>query len=251
MYSYIYDEFVQSPKFKKELDTIESRLTDLGMSGKVVRLALFRDPSDIIAGEVSRGLSTVVAVGNDETARRVLDVVAEYPGTTFGYIPLGTPTHLARLLGIPDGVEACDVLSGRIVETIDMGVVNGKRFLAGIASAKFDARITVSGFRMRATSPGSLQVRNLAVGFVPSPELVADPRDGKLEAVLEVEERRGWNPFRKRRSGRSVLPFTHMEIDGDAPVTIVADGEEMTSDHFDISVEPKMLKVITGRGRMF
>ncbi|TAK04051.1 hypothetical protein EPO34_02750 [Patescibacteria group bacterium] len=251
MYGYIYDEFVQKPKFQKELADIESRLTDLGLSGKVVRLALFRDPSEIIAGEVSRGLATVVAVGNDETARRVLDVVAEYPGTTFGYIPLGAPTFLARLLGIPEGVEACDVLSGRIVETIDMGVVNGKRFLAGIACAPFRAEISCASFRMRPKKAGSLQVRNLAVGFVPSPEQVADPRDGKLEAVLEVEEPRGWRFFRKPKMGRTVLPFTRMELRDDKPFTIVADGEEMTSDRFDISIEPKMLKVITGRSRMF
>lgn len=251
MYGYIYDETVQKPKYEAELANIESRLTDLGLSGKVVRLALFRDPMEIIAGEVSRGLSTVVAVGNDETARRVLDVVAEYPGTTFGYIPLGSPTHLARLLGIPDGVEACDVLSGRIVETIDMGVVNGKRFLAGISVPEFAAELSCGGFRLRPKKPGVLQVRNLAVGFVPSPEQVADPRDGFLEAVIEVEEPRGWHLLRKPRIGRSVLPFTSMRLSDDKPFTIVTDGEEMTSDRFDISVEPKMLKVITGRGRMF
>lgn len=251
MYGYIYDESVQKPKFEAELANIESRLTDLGMSGKVVRLALFRDPSEIIAGEVSRGLSTVVAVGNDETARRVLDVVAEYPGTTFGYIPLGAPTHLARLLGVPEGVAACDVLSGRIVETIDMGVVNGKRFLAGIAANKFSAELSCGAFRMRPIRPGVLQVRNLAVGFVPSPEQVADPRDGKLELVLEVEGSRGWNPFGKAKVGRTVLPFTELTLHDDKPFTIVADGEEMTADRFDISIEPGMLKVITGRGRMF
>jgi diacylglycerol kinase family enzyme len=250
VYGYIYDEFVQSPKFANELANIESRLTDLGLSGKVVRLALFRDPSEMIEGEVARGLTTVVAVGNDETARRVLDVVRKHD-VVFGYIPLGSPTLLARLLGVPEGVEACDVLSGRIIEQIDLGVVNGKRFLSGLSIAKFDGEIVFDRFRVSTKAAGSLEVRNLAVGDVEGPEDVSDPRDGLLEAVLEVAEPKGWNLFKRTRKGRTVIPFTSMSIQTGHETTLVADGEEMTATQFDVSVEPAMCKVITGRSRMF
>ena len=68
-YYYVYDEFVQDPKFERDLAQIETRLTDLGISGKIARLALFRDPTELIRDEVRKGAKTIVAVGNDVTFR--------------------------------------------------------------------------------------------------------------------------------------------------------------------------------------
>ena len=52
MYFYIYDEFVQNKRFEKELLQIENRLTDLGIAGKVARLALFRDVEETVRDEL-------------------------------------------------------------------------------------------------------------------------------------------------------------------------------------------------------
>ena len=43
MYCYVYDEALQDRRFERELAYIETRLTDLGIAGKIARLALFRD----------------------------------------------------------------------------------------------------------------------------------------------------------------------------------------------------------------
>jgi YegS/Rv2252/BmrU family lipid kinase len=59
--------------------------------------------------------------------------------TPLGIIPGGRGNDLARVLGIPDDPEAAvEVLAGRRTRTIDVGEVNGARFL-GIVSVGFDS----------------------------------------------------------------------------------------------------------------
>ena len=46
MYCYLYDELIHdNKKYEKEVLRIENRLTDLGITGKTSRLALFRNGS--------------------------------------------------------------------------------------------------------------------------------------------------------------------------------------------------------------
>lgn len=248
MYFYIYDDFVQdNKKFEKELLQIENRLTDLDIAGKIARLALFRDPEEMIRDELRRGVTTVIVVGNDQTVRKVLDVVAE-SGVTFGIIPLGTPNVLAKIIGIPEGVAACDVLSARIVETIDIGTINGHRFITGVSIPNFKAELTCEGaYRIIPKVAGLLEVRNL----VPKNEGRSDPRDGLLETVLRVAVPNGWGFLGKKQFGTSFVPAHSFAIRSDKPMKAYADGEEIEGTRFDISVDPVMLKMITGRGRLF
>ncbi len=248
MYGYIYDEFLAEPKYRNELADVESRLTDLGLSGKVVRLALFRDPGEMIRDEVRRGLTTVVAVGNDATAKKVLDAVAD-TGVVFGMIPMGEPQGLARILGIPTGIAACDTLSSRIVETIDSGLVNGRRFIAGVTVPRFKAELICDGYKLSPTGAGSLEIRNLAAVEHPTEGEVGNPRDGLLEVVIRTTESGGW--FKKRKMGKSIIPLQTLEIRSQETMTVLADGEEMHGNRFDITVEPMTFKVITGKTRMF
>jgi len=251
VYCYVYDEFVQDKRFEKELQLIENRLTDLGIAGKVIRLALFRHAEEMIRDEVERGVSTVVAVGNDETVRKVIDVVAD-SGVVFGIIPLGSPNGVAQLIGVPEGLAACDVLSGRIVETIDVGTINGSRFITGISVPKFRAEITCEGkYRMFTTSAGALEILNLSNNDVRAGEGGADPRDGQLDTVIRVGVKKGFWPFRRTRVGQSYLSMNSLAIRSESPIAVYADGVEMTGTRFDIGIEPGRFKVITGKDRKF
>jgi len=242
VYCYVYDEFVSDRRFEKELARIENRLVDLGIAGKVIRLALFRNAEEMIRDEIERGASTVVAVGNDETVRKILDVVAD-SGVVFGLIPLGTPNNFAKLIGVPDGAASCDTLSARIVETVDIGTINGRRFITGVSVPAFKADLTVEDrYRIFATGKGSLEILNLSG---------ADPCDGKLETVIRVGVRRGVWPFARKHVGESVLPLSAMAIRSETPFAVYADGMEMTGTRFDIGVEPHRFRLITGKQRQF
>lgn len=248
MYCYIYDELTQDKRFEKELALIENRLTDLGIAGKIVRMALFRNVQEMVRDEIRRGTKNLIAVGNDETVHKVVDVIS---GTdvVLGIIPLGEPNGLARLLGVPGGVAACDVLSARIVEMIDAGIVNGKRFLTSVSVPNFRSELTCDGaYRVVPDTAGHLEVRNLA-GDATKHERVSDPTDGRLETIIRVGVKRGW--LGRRRVCESVLPLTQLAIRSEKPIAILADGEEMTGTRFDIGIEPSVIRVISGRKRKF
>lgn len=243
MYCYIYDEFIQDKRYERDLLKIENRLTDLDIAGKVLRLALFRNAEEMISDEVRRGVSTVIAVGNDKTVRKVIDAVAD-SGVTFGIIPLGPENTLAKMLGVPEGLAACDVLSARIVESIDVGTINGRRFITGLSCPNFRAELTCEGkFRITPNHSGALEIRNLCESNT------SDPCDGYLEAVLQVTNKIGM--LKRKRIGKSILPAQNLAIRSEKPMAIFADGEELTGTRFDIGIEPNVLRIITGRSRVF
>jgi diacylglycerol kinase family enzyme len=248
MYYYVYDEFVQDPKHERELASIETRLTDLGVSGKIARLALFRDPTELIRDEVRKGAETIVAVGNDVTLRQVIDAVAD-SGVAVGIIPLGKGNNkIADMLGVPIGVAACDVISARIIEEVDIGVVNGLRFLHSLVIDQGNAcRVLCDNkFTLSLNRKGTLEIRNLALAD--DTVRAANPTDGKLEIVIRGGGG-GWF-FRKKHS-TTILPVEEALIQSKKPVILRADGESFQAKEFRVSIIPNRIRLITGRERKF
>jgi diacylglycerol kinase family enzyme len=78
---------------------------------------------------IQQGVECIVAAGGDGTVSAVAAVVAG-TNAVLGVIPLGTLNHFARDLGIPlDPYEAAKVLLRRRVVCVDVGEVNGLRFI--------------------------------------------------------------------------------------------------------------------------
>ncbi len=245
MYCYLYDEYIQENKrYERELLQIENRLTDLGIAGKITRLALFRNAEEMIRDEIERGVTTVVVLGNDETIRKVIDVVAESE-VVLGLIPIGPKNELARMMGIPQGVAACDVLSARRIETIDIGTVNGRKFVTGLTIPNFRAELNCEDrFRITPTARyADLEIRNLAD--------ITNPCDGMFEAVIRAAVKTGWWIFGRSRLKESVFPMKSLAIRSEKPISLFVDGEEMIATRFDIGIEAMMLRVITGKARVF
>jgi YegS/Rv2252/BmrU family lipid kinase len=82
---------------------------------------------------------TPVAAGGDGLIGAIAGALAG-TGATLGVIPAGRGNDFARVLGIPlDDLEgAVEVLNAGNVREVDVGEVNGHRFV-GIASAGFDS----------------------------------------------------------------------------------------------------------------
>lgn len=245
VYLYVYDEFVQGQRYERELALIETRLTDLGIAGKIARLALFRDAGELIRDEVRRGAMTVVAVGNDQTLRKVIDAVAD-PAIVIAIIPLGQGNRIAEILGVPNGVAACDVLSARLVEDLDTGSVNGMRFLHAVTAEGVRPSCRCEGnFTLSPVRNSTLEIRNLAH----SDDLgAANPTDGKLEFVMRTP-RRSW--LLKRGDAITFIPFVHLQLSSQESMTLTIDGEEIKGQEFDIRVLPKQMRIVTGKDRKY
>ncbi|MFH1142158.1 MAG: diacylglycerol kinase family protein [Candidatus Uhrbacteria bacterium] len=245
MYYYIYDDFVQDKKHEKELLKIENRLADLGITGKVARLALFKRADELILDEVKHGVKTVVIVGNDQTLCKVLSAVVE-SGVVFGIIPLGKSNNIAKMMGVPEGADACNVISKRLIEKIDVGKCNGYRFITGIPFPKLKAEMVIDqSYILTPVSGGNVVVRNLGVGEVITNKQVADPKDGQLEVLVDVAGRWG------KKGGQSKVIFKRLAFETKDPITVSFDGHQIRNNKFKILLDRKKLKVIVGKDRMF
>jgi len=247
MYCYVYDDFVQDKKHERELQQIENRITDLGLQGKIIRLALFRNPAQTIKEEVRKGIKTVVAVGTDETVHKVLNAVID-SGAVLAQIPVGEPNVLAQILGVPKGVKACDTLSQRIIEDVDIGTVNNNRFITGVEFPNENAAIRVEDkYNIFPKTKGTIEIRNLTVKEPRSAEEISNPIDGLLDIVIETEKKKGF--FKKQMISK--IPLKEFDIFYNKSIKAIADGTTIEGDRFHCKVESGKLKVVVGKERMF
>lgn len=243
MYCYIYDEYLQDRRYERDLSLIETRLTDLGIAGKIARLALFRDAKELIRDEIRHGASTIVAVGNDRTLRRALDAVGD-TRTVVALLPVGPQGVLAGLLGMPVGVPSCDVLSARIVEELDAGEVNGRRFVQAVDMGEVDVVVKTKAYTITPLKRASVEVRNLAE---PDDAGVQSPVDGRLSLILRIAK---FSIFGSK-TNVSVVPFDELTIACDKMVEISVDGDPLQGKDFVFTIVPKALRVVTGKSRKF
>lgn len=245
MYVYVYDDFLQDKRYERDISLIETRLTDLGITGNVIRLAFFRDAQQVISQEIRKGVKTIVAVGNDATLEKVLNAVEE-TRTVVGYIPITPDNPFAELLGVPQGAAACDILSARLVEDIDMGEVNGHRFLHEATMdgtgcvVSCDERYTLSVKRRAQFSYINLSAELPDVGVV-------SPTDGKLTLVTRLARLALFG--KKQDVGK--VHVANMRVYAPKQVTLQADGKKIIAQEFSFRTLPARLRVITGRERKF
>lgn len=257
MYYYLYDAFLADKKYERVLAAVETRLTDLGISGKIGRLTPFTNAKGLIRDEARHGAQTVVVVGNDETVAEVIDGMSDVK-LTLGFIPIGAPLSIARSLGIPEGEDACDVLSKRVTQKIDLGLVNGRFFLSQVRFAGGNVLLESDG-KFRVTMPAvdcEIIISNLRSEEAPTEEgsgyAAGDPMDGWLDALITPRSG-GFRGMFRRRDERvpSVIPIRRASVTASEPFSAVADGREFTGNALSIEIIPNKLKIITGRERVF
>lgn len=123
MYYYIYDNYLNESKYKGALFKIESRLTDLGINGKIVRLSVLKNLQKNIFDEFNSSIKTIVVIGDDKTLNQSINLTPNLD-KVFGYIPVTNTSKIAKIMGIPTYEDACNVLSTRIIKKIDLGKIN-------------------------------------------------------------------------------------------------------------------------------
>ena len=244
MYGYVFDSFVQDGKFRAETQRIESRLVTLGIQGRQEKMTILKNLVETCQSMIKRGVDTLVVIGNDETVLKVLPLVVEH-NIPLGLIPLGDHQRVSEALGIPMGLQACDVLSRRVMRRIDLGRAGETFFLLDAllpdgSSVTCDETYTVSTH-----VPGStIRILNLL-----DQRPGAVPDDGSLTVVVERQKRGGLWHHEMERSFFSVKKAEvrsarHNEM-------VVLDGQLVHKTPLTISVDPKKLHMIVGRERQF
>lgn len=249
-YAYIYDDFLSDKGFEREVASFETRLNTFDLAGRIGRLALFRSAKDLVEGMVRQGVTTVVVVGNDGTLDKTMWFLPDL-NVTVGYIPLVGPSAVAKLLGIPVGVGSCDVLAARLIETIDMGRIDDRYFLTEVSLPATLASLEIEGqYRVTPVNGGSLAIRNLG-GRTSANMTNADPTDGWLEAVITPQDGEKSSAFWKRQQTQTEthLMLRHGILSSKDPMEAHVDNHAVSGFRFEVSIVPKKLRLITGRGR--
>lgn len=256
MYLYLYDAHLSGKPFQHALVRVETRLTDLGIGGKISRLSPLKNLRELIHDEVGSGVGTVVAVGNDATFLNLVNEAIPYDTLTVGLIPLGVPSLIAQALGIPAGEAACDVIAARRLSRLDVGRANATYFLSGLRVPASHATLELDGQYSVKPNAGSFTVliRNLppdgwgatAVGRR------FNPADGWLEVVIEPSPVGGGLFWRHRRLATpSILPCRRVKISGGKSATVLTDGDRVLKTPVAVDVLPGKLRVIVGKTRAF
>ncbi len=253
MYIYLYDNYLRSRKYDTVMSSIETRLTDFGIAGKIIRLQHLTNAESVIHEEIRRGASTIVIVGNDKTFGSVLSkaAICEIP---FGFIPVGADNSIAEVLGIPIGEDACDILSRRRKIQLDVGWFNNRYFVSRLHIPPSDITVEYDEkFRVSATiGKIELVVCNLQPYIWKSRgqhDIVVHPQDGKLEAFLRPVIGKGI--IKEKYDEPSVFPFEEMIVTSRSPFVVEADGKVSKETKITIKLAKKKIQMIVGRERRF
>ncbi|NUM25936.1 MAG: hypothetical protein HUU49_04990 [Candidatus Buchananbacteria bacterium] len=254
MYLYLYDSFLNEKRYGSLVAKIETRLTDLGVGGKIFRLSPLRNIEELLRDEVKNGIKTVVAVGNDKTVSQVINVAARF-NITMGIIPVGPDNKIAQMLGIPSPEEACNILAGRIVERIDLGKANDTFFLSSITLSSEGVTIECEDqYRLTTQAQDQVSICNF------KPLLASNlgqtnyfnPKDGLLEILVQPIASGFFNFFKKTTSlNSSIIPFKKIFIRSSQSVPIFTDGQKVLKTPVQIEIVPKKLQIIVGKNRLF
>lgn len=254
MYVYLYDNFLRQKKYTSLVKSIEVQLTDYGIAGKILRLNNYIDTKSIIDDEIKRGAKTVVIVGNDKTFGQVLSRSATCE-CTFGFLPIGSDNTIASVLGIPVGIGACDVLSHRRKERLDVGWMNSRYFVSQLHVLPAKVQVIYDeSFKVTAKDKMEVVVCNLQPFYwrkdkKDREERVVHPQDGKLEAFLRPLTKASWWGYNYEEP--SIFPFEEMEIIGDEAFTVEADGKVTKEVKVKIKLAHGKIAMIVGRSRKF
>lgn len=255
MHLYLYDAFLSDRPYRHQLVRIETRLTDLGIGGKISRISPLKNLRELIQDEVGSGVRTIVAVGGDATFITVVNEVIRFDGVTLGHIPVGPRVNIALALGIPLGEAACDVIAARRQIRLDVGRANNTYFLSGLTVPSSQVTLELDGRYQIMPNTGSytVSIRNLkpddweARSGAPH----FNPSDGRLEAVIEPPPPTGLFHWRHARESPSILPFRRIKISSSKSVPVLTDGERVLKTPVAIEVVPAKLQVIVGKTRVF
>lgn len=254
MYLYIYDTFLNHKKYFNLLNRIENRLADLEIKGKICRLNILKNMKEVIEDGIKQGVETVVAVGDDLTFSKIVNIIAEM-NITLGIIPINNKSKIAEILGIPEGEKACDVLAQRLIKKLDLGKINHQYFIDSATISNADVVLDFDKYQISPTCKNAvISICNL--GFLTSNQSIykqrlSIPTDGLLEAVIAPVKSHLFSKIKSLKQ-QSIFPFKKIMVGSKAePITVNIDQQAVFKTPVEVTIAPKKLKVIVGGKRLF
>lgn len=261
MYVYIYDSFLNQKKYDRVLANLETRITDLSLNGKIVRLDLTKNIRDVVENEIKRGAKAIIAVGNNRTLANIVNTMADLiylrPATQaipLAIIPIGEKNNeIAASLGIKPEIEACEALLARRIEKLDLGKANEFYFLNKAVISNRHTLIQINNeYSLEAMEEGIVNIVNLSAypDDLP-PEAKSSPTDGLIElSICTQAAKKFLNIKNSSPISQSLFGLSGFTVFNQKE-PLVLDGIFEVRCPAEISVVPKLLNVIVGKERKF
>jgi diacylglycerol kinase family enzyme len=256
MFFYFYDNFVNDKKYADDLQKIEHRLIELGINGRIEKFSILRNVIEMINDAIKKGAHTIIAVGNDNTFLKLSDIVSNHD-VTFGFIPLES-SKVARILGINNAIEACNILSKRLIKKINIGKANDHYFIASLSMPEVEkSQIECDGkYKINFSTHGELHVYNLG-NFLEE----SDEKEWKLFSGSSNHLHMYLTPKNKASSLLKFFPSGKKEKDSilrakkikitssDVSLPVILDQTTTVKTPVNITYKAKRISLIVGKDR--
>ena len=244
MHVYIYDEYLNKPKYGRAINRLEIRLTDLGLNGKIIRLGGIKNIKGTIQNEIKLGAKTIIAVGNNQTVNKIIGAIIDteiygdfQKKTLLGLIPIGDDNSIATSFGIKNAEEACNILLARRVEKIDLGLVGNYYFLNQASIQSAGTSLEINDYTLEIEEKGEVRIINLLSD--PKEKIKSNPHDGKLDVLI-----------RTRKRDESLITVKKVIINNESEKLII-DGVFEVPTPVEVGIMKDKVNVIVGKDRMF
>lgn len=243
MHVYIYDAALGSQKFHQLLAGLETRLTDLGLSGKIVRLNPMHNLRKALQDEAKTD-RTLIFVGSDKLFTEGLAALIDKE-VTIGYLPVFPKQPIATALGIPCNNEACDVLAARRLERLDVGLANDQAFIGELEIESNHCLIDINNeIHIEVPTLSLLRIINLPLNTSTINNI--SPQDGLLDLSITTKEKSG---LFKTNMGLSQFRSVRFTLNSDS--FAILDHQISIQCPVELTLASKPVNVIVGKDRKF
>ncbi len=247
---FIYDDYLSEKKYFKTISKIETRITDLGLNGKIVRLNLLNNVSSHIDSEIKRGAKTLIAVGDNQTLNKVVNSIclSDFPeakNIPVFIIPVfKEKNEIAHNLGIKDYLSACEILSSRRITEINTVKINNSFFISEASIETEGTKIEIDkDYSIEIMEKGRIVVNNLSLDKKDLPDNLTNisPSDGKIELFVKSK---------KEKNTKSVFYFDKIIIENKKRPVLIDRAIEIKTPA-SVTIGEKNIKLIVGKDRIF
>jgi hypothetical protein len=257
MHVYIYDDYVSNKKYDSLIAKIETRITDLSLNGKIIRLNVMRNIEDAIDNEIKRGAKTIVAVGNNTTVHKIINAIIKARNKTslgdnipLGIIPIGKKNNeIAEAVGIEKEENACDNLLARRLEKISLAKANEHYFLTnGIIESSGTILEMSENYKIEILENGLISIINLPITKEESQ--YSSPKDEKLELIIRTKPRKFFFKKTPKKTNKSFFSLNKLTIiNKNKP--LILDYSKKINTPAIIRLSKNKLNLIVGKNRTF
>ncbi len=208
MHLFVYDDYVNTARHKKTLNKLETRLTDLGLGGKIIRLNNIRNIKNLIDQEIKAGIRNIYVVGNNESLVKIITALfsANIPeplrkDLVLAIIPIGgVKQSIARSMGIYDSQLACNIILARLIKKINLGIIDDLMFVNKIEI--FNSKIELdlfTDYSFNVIKKSDIKIINVPdnVNYIKNTNILSD--DNYLDLIINKKAEITYINFKKAK----------------------------------------------------